>query len=357
MRIAQLDAVPYALPFKEPYVTARGTLARREMVLLRVRNEDGVEGLGEAVPLSLRGGASWQDVAGELHRLAPRLVGAEWHPGDPLGRADPMLAGLSPPARCAVVTARLDLEAKVQGWPAWKMLGAGGWDTVTCNATISGGAPADVGGQGRAWAAEGFRTFKLKVGRERDVECARALRDAIGPEAKLRLDANGVWSVRSAAKALAAVGPLGIELVEQPVDSLRKLAKLHQRVDLRIAADESVASAEEAERAVAIDACDLATVKLSKVGGHVEAIRIAERLPVYLSSALDGPVGIAAAAHLAQVLPDAGVAHGLATQRLFAGTIALPARECELTGDQLRPPPGPGLGVEIDEEALRRYRL
>jgi L-Ala-D/L-Glu epimerase / N-acetyl-D-glutamate racemase len=357
MRIAQLDAIPYALPFREPYATARGTLARREMVLLRIRNEDGVEGLGEAVPLSLRGGASLAQVAGELHRLAVRLVGAEWHEDDPLGARDPLLADLSPPALCAVVTARLDLEAKVAGVPAWKMLGARAWDTVTCNATISAGTPAEVAARATEWAGDGFRTFKLKVGGEHDVECVRALREAIGAEAKIRLDANGAWSVRAAAKTLTALDGLGVELVEQPVSSLRKMAKLRRGAGVRIAADESVATVAEAERAVAMGACDMATVKLSKVGGHVAALEIAERLPVYISSALDGPVGIAAAAHLSQALRgrDAAVAHGLATQRLFADTIA--SRACELSGDQLRPPPGPGLGVEIDDDALTRCRL
>jgi muconate cycloisomerase len=100
-------------------------------------------------------------------------------------------------------------------------------------------------------------------------------------------------------------------------------------------------------------------VKLSKVGGIGPAATIAAEVPVYLSSALDGPVGIAAAAHAAQALyrdhEDPGLAHGLATQELFAGTIA--SAECELREGLLRLPDGPGLGVEIDEEALERHRL
>jgi muconate cycloisomerase len=99
-------------------------------------------------------------------------------------------------------------------------------------------------------------------------------------------------------------------------------------------------------------------VKLSKVGGPRDALAVAAEIPVYLSSALDGPVGIAAAAHTAQALResgDAGVAHGLATQRMFAGTIA--SRHCELDEGFLHIPEGPGLGVEIDDAALERHRL
>jgi L-alanine-DL-glutamate epimerase-like enolase superfamily enzyme len=128
-----------------------------------------------------------------------------------------------------------------------------------------------------------------------------------------------------------------------------------------IAGDECIESRADAERAIGIEACGLAGVKLSKVGGPEEAIEIAEVIPAYLSSALDGPVGIAAAAQVAQTLdgaakdPGQGLAHGLATQRLFAATIA--AVECELRDGMLHPPEGPGLGIEIDEAALEAHRL
>jgi muconate cycloisomerase len=99
----------------------------------------------------------------------------------------------------------------------------------------------------------------------------------------------------------------------------------------------------------------MAGIKLSKVGGPEEAIAIAEVLPSYLSSALDGPVGIAAAAQVAQTLRKVGLAHGLATQRLFSSTVA--DVECELKDGFLHPPAGPGLGVEIDEAALQAHRI
>src|SRR4051794_6213611 len=103
MRIASLEVIPYALPFREPYVSARGRLDRREMVLLRLRDDHGLVGLGEAVPLSLRGGAALADVVAELERLG-RL--------DTLDEAGIAAAALSPPARCAATTALLDLRGR-----------------------------------------------------------------------------------------------------------------------------------------------------------------------------------------------------------------------------------------------------
>jgi O-succinylbenzoate synthase len=126
-----------------------------------------------------------------------------------------------------------------------------------------------------------------------------------------------------------------------------------------VAADESVVTAEDARRAVEMGACDVATVKIAKAGGLAAGLEVSRELPVYLSSALDGPVGIAAAAHVAQVLPRSGLtaslAHGLATSDLFASSIASAA--CALSDAHLVAPDEPGLGVEIDELALRRHAL
>jgi len=103
-----------------------------------------------------------------------------------------------------------------------------------------------------------------------------------------------------------------------------------------------------------LGACQIATVKLAKVGGITGAARLAEEISIYLSSALEGPVGIAAAAHLAQILPRGGPAHGLATERLFSATVGQGAR---LEGDQLLVTDEPGLGVTLDDEALAARRL
>jgi L-Ala-D/L-Glu epimerase len=342
--VESAEVIPYRLSFGEPYVTARGALEQRETVLLRVRSE-GLEGLGEAVPLALRGGASLAEVEGELRRWAEE-------PKTPVNR-------FSPPARCAVETALLDLEARRAGVPAWKALRAGDAVPVECNATLPAGEPTGVAQRALEWADEGFTTFKLKVGVPKDTDQLAAVRRAVGPEARLRVDANGSWGPAEAVTKLNAMAVEGLELAEQPCQTLEEIAEVRRRSDVRLAADESVTNPRDAQRAREIDACELATVKLSKVGGPQRTLEVAASIPVYLSSALDGPVGIAAAAHVAQALRagggDAGVAHGLATQRLFDSTIA--SAECELRNGLLHLPEGPGLGVEIDDAALERHRL
>jgi L-alanine-DL-glutamate epimerase-like enolase superfamily enzyme len=187
------------------------------------------------------------------------------------------------------------------------------------------------------------------------------VRGAVGAEARVRVDANEAWDLETAKRTLAELEPLGIELCEQPVAGLEAMAELAASTSIPLAADESVATLEEAERATALGACEFTGIKLSKVGGPREALAIADVLPAYVTSALDGPVGIAAAAQVALSLAETThperlhLAHGLATQRLFAGPIA--SVECELRDGALHLPAGPGLGIEIDEEALQAHRI
>jgi O-succinylbenzoate synthase len=339
MQIATVEVIPYALPFREPYATARGRIERREMVLLRLRGADGVVGLGEAVPLLLRGGTALRRIVAELEEF---------------GASREEQAPRSAPARCAISTALFDLAERRDGVVHEPR-------PVPCNATLVAGEPAAVAERALHWQADGYSTFKLKLGGGEDVAQVRAVREALGPEAQIRIDANGVWDLETATRILAELEPLGVQLAEQPVASMEEAAELARRTTIPLAGDESIESSEDAVLAASSGAFRLTGVKLSKVGGPFAAMEIADRLPAYVSSALDGPVGIAMGARVAAHIehhpwPSSGArAHGLATQRLFSSTIA--SVECELRGGVLREPEGPGLGVEIDEDALEAHRL
>lgn len=360
VQFASVEVIPYALPFKESYVTARGVLERREIVLLRVRDADGVVGLGEAVPLSLRGGVGLAEVVAELEGWAE-------HQQD---------KRLSAPSRCAVHMALMDLQGRRAEQRNHNPRLRASIEAVPCNATLVAGEPEAVATDAERWAADGFTTFKLKLGaetvktpleeeflrsRRSGVEQVRAVREALGPSARIRVDVNAAWDLETATRCLGELEPFGIELAEQPVETLEELAELAAATSIPLAADESVASLEEAERAAALGACAYTGIKLSKVGGPEAALQIADVLPAFITSALDGPVGIAAGAQVALSLAETThperlhLAHGLATQRLFAETIA--AVECELRDGLLHLPPGPGLGIEIDEDALQAHRL
>lgn len=370
MRLHSLQAVPVALPFRETYRTATGELNARSMIILRLHADSGHQGLGEAVPLSLRGGASLGQLAAELVACEAILVDTDLTPataGDPQAiaawlwslRESCRAAGIAPQALSAIEIALHDLAGRISGFPVWRLLGATTVRGIECNATLDAGEPEQLASLAAVQRQAGFTTFKIKVGRGADLQRVAAVRDAIGGSARIRVDANTAWSVENAISIIGELDRYGLELVEQPCTTLPELAAVRTAVaPLPVVADESVASAPEAEQARASAACDAATLKLAKVGGPLEALRIAALIPSYLSSALDGPIGIAAAVHTAQALPRGGptekLAHGLATLGMFGEIYASGEG---LQAPVLTPSREAGLGIELDESALAELRI
>ncbi|MBU2695031.1 o-succinylbenzoate synthase [Pimelobacter sp. 30-1] len=229
------------------------------------------------------------------------------------------------PADVAEPWLRCAEEAAAGDWPAPLR------DRVPVNVTVPAVDPE------RAHAivrAGGCRTAKVKVaepGQSTADDEARveAVRDALGPDGHIRIDANGAWSVD---EAVAAIGRLdraagGLEYAEQPVASVEDLALVRRRVAVPIAADESIRRAEDPYRVRDLEAADIAVLKVQPLGGVRACLEIAERigLPVVVSSALETSVGIAAGVALAAALPELPYACGLATvQLLTADVVAEP---------------------------------
>jgi len=359
MRIVAVETVPLALPFRETYRTATGELDHRESLLIRLRADDELEGLGEAVPLSLRGGVPLAAVREEIDAAGAELVGVELPKrlaegegfvGRLLDRC--RAQRMSRVALCGLDIALHDLAARASGADLGELIGVREPGPVACNGTIGAVDPETAGRTAADHVAAGFTSIKVKVGVGDDEARIGAVREATEPKAVIRIDANGSWSPEQAIEMDWTLAPL--ELIEQPCTDLEGLARVRAATHTPIVADESIASFGQAERSLALNACNATTAKLSKVGGIRETMRIAEIVPTYLSSALDGPVGIAAAAHCAGALPAVGYAHGLGTGSLFADA---PAAWPRVVGGSITPPPGPGLGIEIDEHALERLRL
>jgi o-succinylbenzoate synthase len=226
-------------------------------------------------------------------------------------------------ARVAEPWLRAARESAHEGWPAPVR------DSVPVNVTVPAVGPERAAEIVRA--SRGCRTAKVKVaepGQTRAEEEARleAVRDALGPDGHVRVDANGLWDVD---EAVAAIGALdraagGLEYVEQPVATVEDLARVRRKVGVPVAADESIRQAEDPYRVRDLDAADVAVLKVQPLGGVRACLRIAEdiRLPVVVSSALETSVGIAAGVALAAALPELRHASGLATVQLLTDDVA-----------------------------------
>lgn len=317
-----------SIPLREPFVTAGGVVAARDLVLLRLEDDEGVVGFGEAAPLPSYDGVSVEDVVAALRAEEPG----------------------PPQARTAEEMARLDLEARREGRP----LGEPGAEAIAVNRTLAAGPPEEVARRAEEAVRDGFSCVKVKVGLPDDVDRVAAVRLAIGPWPAIRLDANGVWGVDEAVAKLEELATFDIQLVEQPCRSLEEMAEVRRRVRVPVAADESVATPDDVRAAVAAEACDVVNVKLASSGGFGAAraaLRCATEhgLASFLSSTLDGPWGIAAALQLAAA-ERVQMACGLATLELFDAelALALPPPHDGL----LDVPQGPGLGVAVDDRAV-----
>lgn len=260
-----------------------------------------------------------------------------------------------------------DVAEARRWWPSAVEASTGDWplplrDRIPVNCTV----PA-VGGAAAHFlvVGSGCRTAKVKVAEPGqsladDVERVAAVRDALGPDGAVRIDANGAWSVDGAVRAIAVIDRAadGLEYVEQPCASLAELAAVRRRVDVPIAADESIRRAEDPLRVNVAGAADIAVLKVQPLGGVRRALAVAEAcgLPVVVSSALETSIGLAAGVALAAALPELPYACGLATTALLDG---------DITSEPLVPVRGflavrtvtPDLLADVaaDEETSRRW--
>ncbi|GAB4213925.1 MAG: enolase C-terminal domain-like protein [Roseiflexaceae bacterium] len=362
IRIDHISWLAFRLPYRTPFATAHGAAVVREGVLPRLE-AGGLAGLGEASPVAAFGGGTQGEALGLLAGLAPRLRGLA------LEQAEALLASLpdqpgGAAVACGLDTALCDLRAQMLGQPLAALLGHELRQTVAVNATVGAAGSAAACAQAAAAAAAGFGCVKLKVGvcasDAEELERIAAVRAALGPGVRLRLDANGAWTVEQASAILHAAGRYGLELVEQPVAAadLAGMALLRRRCAVPIAADEPVGTPAQAARVLVAGAADLLVVKPMLAGGLRPALAIIQMARqagcgAIVTTTIDSGVSNTAALHLAAALPPDTPACGLATGALL---------EADLTCNAPQPhsgvmsiPGAHGLGVALNEAQIARY--
>lgn len=223
------------------------------------------------------------------------------------------------PPRVTARWAAATREAASRPWPAPLRT------SIPVNATVPAVGPSEAHA---LVTSSGCATAKVKVAERGetladDLARVEAVRDALGPAGHLRVDANGGWDVEEAVRAIRALDRFGLEYVEQPVATLQEMALVRRRIDVPLAADESVRTAEDPLRVAGLGAADLVVLKVQPLGGVAAALAVAgaSGLPVVVSSAVETSVGIAAGLALAAALPELPYACGLNTVSLLEGDV------------------------------------
>jgi L-alanine-DL-glutamate epimerase-like enolase superfamily enzyme len=319
--------------------------ASRPLILLRVVDDDGVTGHGEAAPLEDYDGVTVDDVLEALATHASELAANEW-PTTSDAWAACASANPLPQALAAVDLALWDLAGQRAGKPVCELLGVLDTAPVRVNATIGAVDPGAAAEEALEARESGFSCIKVKVGTPDDRQRLAAIRETVGPEMLLRVDANGAWTQLDAPERIRALSRFDIELFEEPVhghDAIEAVARLVPKFALALDESASANLGTFAHRY-----CDAVCLKIASSGGLTGLIRDAEAArrvgyDVYIASTLDGPLGIAAALHAAAVVkPDRH--SGLATLGRFDRPNPLPA-----VAGHMQVPGGPGLGTELVE--------
>ena len=354
--LVDVDLERVELPLRAPLETARGTIERRHVVLIRLRDAEGRVGLGEAPPLVSAGTETPELCQRALEGLRELLLSPAGLPLDSGSWERKLLLASrgAPAARFGVDLALWDLAAKRADVPLAELLKPQPTLRVPVNALLSGDPAAAAARAERG----GFGLVKLKVGSrslERDEARVRAVREACG--LPIRLDANGAWA--TAEQALDALSVLiaasggRIESVEQPVpaDANSELRAVRADATIPVAADEAVADEDAGLRLILWQAADRLVLKPARLGTLDTCLRLARSargrgLDALVTTTLDGAVARAGALHLAAALHrSGGPAHGLATGGLLAQDLAVGQRP--VAGELAIDPDRPGHGIEV----------
>ena len=335
-----VEAVHVRVPFRRPFVTARGTITHRDSWILRLRDVDGREGFGE---IALDPAASGPELArqGQAVRQAVAML------------ASGVLPEASPSLRAGIEAALESIEATAD-----RRL------SVPVNATLDWASPQETAETAVRAVDAGFDCLKLKVGPEAQAVAlagrVRAVRDAVGPAVRLRLDVNGSWDLQGAIERLTALAGFDIEYVEQPLPpgDLPGHAVLRRACSVPVALDESVESEDAVARILVAEAADVLVVKPARVGGPgvvraIGALAEAVGVPLVVSTFFETGIGTYAALRVAAELPIVGAerAHGLATTELLEHDL-LAEPLCVASG-RIEVPPK----LVVEEHALQRFTM
>ena len=361
VRVTEVEAIPVALPLRRPMGFASGQIDTADNVLVRVHSDAGLAGCAEAQARPYTYGETQESIVAAVREwFAPRLQGA-----DPLSPARARMARVGLPgnlcAAAAVEVALADLAGQLLGVPCATLLG-GAADAVPVASMLSFGEPPAMAAEA-AWLhdAHGIGTFKVKVGRDPDLDVAAvaAVRAAI-PEAQLYVDANRGWTLEQARRAAPALIELGVTAIEEPLDLADEAGRrrLAAQWTVPLAGDESCLTLADVAREIAGPVGQV-SIKVARTAfaasRDILAHCRATGTPAVVGSQYEGALGAWASIALA------------------AGTAALCARPAEaanfldLAADLVAPPAiaggrvqlsgAAGLGVEIDLEALEHYRV
>ncbi len=363
MKIAKVEVFPVSLPLKKPFRIALGSMTHSSHAVVRITTDDGIIGYGEASTWHVVYGYDQNMLVHALERyLGPAVIGLDVTDVETiLSRMDTVLAK-NLMAKCGIELACRDAAAKALGAPLWRLLGGGAKRTVEVIEVVDIVPGEQAAAMARAIVEKGFQCIKVKIGLvpHDDIERVRAVREAVGPEVRIRIDANQGYDRMTALKVCRAMEEFSLQWIEQPLPDwdLEGMAELAAAVDTPIAVDESVYTLHDVYKIARMKAADVINIKVAKCGGITNGLKIAHAaecagIPCFLGGCIETGVGTAAALIFGACAPNLFPALEIAGSGAYTDDII----ETPFSADHgtVELPEGPGLGVTVNEEKLLRY--
>ena len=355
-------AIPLVGPgFRNAYLTKKA----QKSALVRITAADGSIGLGNIDPSP---GYSTETIEQSLDALRNKLgaVVQGHDAGNIHGLSEAMdkaLAGFLD-AKAAIEMACVDLTARRLGIAVHQYLGGALVDSVRFNAWIGIEPPDVAAAEARRWFDRGFRSAKIKVGGgvDADRDRVQAVREAVGPQMKLRADANAGYSVEDGIRLGKLLEPFDMQLLEQPVaaDDLAGMAKVRQAIGVKVMADESITDHASLIRLIQADCADIVKLKVMKQGGFLACRRMLETASAAGLGVVIGHgfgLGVNTVAEIMLAATSRSVLDGLECVGPLKTADDIVTHKLDLARGEIALPGGPGLGVELDEEKVQRYRF
>jgi muconate/chloromuconate cycloisomerase len=365
MKVTHVEIIPVSIPMKKPFGISGGFIKNLDHIIVKLHTSNGLIGYGEGIPLPAYSEETQEEVYFAIKNFLANCVVNE----EPMNieriiaKMDKAVPGHNY-AKAAIEFAIWDLIGKDLKMPVYKLIGGLYRDKVKLAWSIGYASVEEMVNEAVEKVKEGYRVIKVKIGRGEkiDLEVVKSVREAIGDSIPLRVDANQGYSLDVAFKILRKMEQYNLQLIEQPINKydLEGMARLARALDTPILADESVFGPDEAMRVIKANAADIINIKIAKPGGiynakKVAAIAESAGIPCEVGSNFEFAIGTAAGVHLA-----------VSTRNIVY--------ECELIGPcymvddvskepylpkngYLELPKGNGLGIEVDEEKLEKYKV
>lgn len=362
LAIRSIEAIPVAIPMVRPIKWARGEIRTIDNVVVMVTLTDGTQGIADAPPRPTIYGETQQSLVAVIREhFAPRLAGINAFDIAGLWSVLDAIAW-NPAAKAAIDMALHDAQAKRLGISCAQLLG-GTLKPLTVNWRLSMAKAADMVGEAeRMMAQHGFRAFKVKCGVDRttDREVLTALRQMAGPEVEIAIDCNQGYSAQDLIEMSPFFEDVGIALIEEPIPARDGAGKLWcaQRTRIPISGDDSCMTPDDVRDQLALGAIRSVVIKCARTGythsRQILALARSHYTPVHNGTQADMHIGTASAAHFA--CSYAAVhAHEISSFLDASGHVA--REELVIRDGKLLVPDGPGIGLTLDPEKVRRYRV